>query len=262
MGQFDLETDAVLKQLDFEELSKIPGGEFAEIIGDLLALIGTGGLVAVTSGTAKLLLKIRRLAGASYASNLTFAITAVRNDLKDLYREHAELRARIDSLRSDPKFAEAIAALALRAMHTSVKSRLNRLAWIVVNGVKENDLEAESLDDMLRAAVELTDHDLKILGLIYEMQIDMFSPSSLRWDYATRVNNIRSAWTEWWNENRSKYQGTKGMAFNSSCIRLQATGLIASIGPQSVPLGFSINDYELLTEGRRFYERLQEIAAQ
>lgn len=34
MGQFDSETNAALTQLNWEEISKTPGGEFAEIIGD------------------------------------------------------------------------------------------------------------------------------------------------------------------------------------------------------------------------------------
>ena len=83
MGRFDLETDAALAQLNFEELAKTPGGEFAEIIGDLLTLIGGGGPLTIAGKASNLALKIRRLAGASYTSNLIYVITAVRNDLAD-----------------------------------------------------------------------------------------------------------------------------------------------------------------------------------
>ena len=168
MGQFDLETDAALGQINFEELSTIPGGEFAEIIGDLLKLVGGGGPLGVAGGIFNLLLKVRKLAGASYGSNLIYTITAVRNDLATLYERYGDLRERIDSLRTDPKFAEAISALALQAMHTSVKDRLKRLARIVVNGVKEGDLEPESLDDMMRAATELSEPDIRLLKELYE----------------------------------------------------------------------------------------------
>jgi len=58
MGQFDLETDAALGQINFEELSTIPGGEFAEIIGDLLKLVGGGGPLGVAGGISNLLLKV------------------------------------------------------------------------------------------------------------------------------------------------------------------------------------------------------------
>jgi len=53
-------------------------------------------------------------------------------------------------------------------MHTSVKDRLKRLARIVVNGVKEGDLEPESLDDMMRAATELSEPDISLLKELYE----------------------------------------------------------------------------------------------
>ena len=118
MGQFDLQTDAALGQINYDELSKTPGGEFAEIAGDLLKLIGARGPWSVAGGAVGLSQKIRALAGAGYASNLIYAITAVRNDLADLYSKHADLRERIESLPNNPKFADAIAALALRAMQT------------------------------------------------------------------------------------------------------------------------------------------------
>lgn len=261
MGQFDLETDAALLQLNFEELSTTPGGEFAEIISDLLALIGTGGLWAVAGGASNLLLKVRKLAGASYASNLIFAITIVRNDLKDLYEKHAELRERIESLRTDPKFAEAISALALRAMQTSVKGRLNRLARIVVNGVKDGDLEPESLDDMMRAAVELTEHDILVLRSIYEMQVYFFTPAEMEKPYNFRIDAIRSRWKTWWEQEGTAYLVDGGAAFRSSTVRLQSTELIAAIGLVHVLTGPSVNDFELLFDGKKFYERLQEIGS-
>jgi hypothetical protein len=152
MGQFDSETDAALAQLGWEKLSETPGGEFVEITGDLLSLVGSSNPLALTGKISNLLRKVRRLAGASYGSNLIYVISAVRNDLNVVYERHESLRARIETLPSDPGFVNAISALALRAMHTSVQNRLRRLARIVVNGVKEDDLEPEILDDLLRAA--------------------------------------------------------------------------------------------------------------
>ena len=170
MGQFDRETDAALNELNWEAISETPGGEFAEVIGDLVALTATSGPLGIVGMIPGLLLKIRRLAGASYASNLVYAITAVRNDLETLYERHEDLRARIESLGTDGRFAEAISGLALRAMHTSVKDRLKRLARIVVNGVKEDELDPEGLDDMLRAATQLTNGDISVLKSVAEAQ--------------------------------------------------------------------------------------------
>lgn len=232
MGQFDLETDAALSQLNFEELCKTPGEEFADIIGDLLALIGIAGPLVAASGSSNLLLKIRKLAGASYGGNLVYAITAVRNDLSDLYAKHTELRERVESLPKNPKFADAIAALALRAMHTSVKARLRRLARVVVNGVREDDLDPENLDDMMRAAAELSEPDISLLKELYERHspMDMNETDRGRTDIAERMGSV---------------------------AKLQA---VAFIQLRTPGLDLGANIVILLPQGKRFYERLQEIA--
>jgi len=255
MGQFDLQTDAALTQLNWEELSKTPGGEFAEIIGDLLMLIGTGGLWAVAGGASNLLLKVRKLAGASYASNLLYAISAVRDDLKTLYERHAELRERIESLRTDPKFAGSISALALRAMHTSVKERLDRLARLVVSGVKEGDLGIEGLDDMMRAAAELTAWDLIVLGKMHSSQRHLLSN---RYDSHGWSEQVGHVWTDW---NRifgiSEDQHLK---LRSALSHLQSVGLITEAQTNFVKDGsLARQAFGLLPEGAKFYERLQEI---
>jgi hypothetical protein len=256
MEQSDLETAAALTQLEFEELSKTPGGEFAEIIGDLLMLVGTGGLWAVAGGAASLASKVRKLAGASYASNLIYAITAVRNDLKTLDDGHEDLRARIGSLGSDPKFAEAIAALALRAMQTSVKDRLKRLARIVVNGVKVDDLELEGLDDMMGAAVELKDTDIILLGYHYKHQSHILTEKDMNP-------------TKWYSDIQSAHRRLvdsgaldtrEHLKYRSSYLRLESLGLMQEITSINNFDGVGNELYALLMEGKKFYERLQEIA--
>jgi hypothetical protein len=235
MGQFDLETDAALGQINFEELSTIPGGEFAEIIGDLLKLVGGGGPLGVAGGISNLLLKVRKLAGASYGSNLIYTITAVRNDLATLYERYGDLRERIDSLRTDPKFAEAISALALQAMHTSVKDRLKRLARIVVNGVKEGDLEPESLDDMMRAATELSEPDISLLKELYE-------------HHSVQPMNM----------NETGMDKTEFVERLESVAKLQAAAFVHLRTPG---LDQGANIVVLFPRGKKFYERLQEISA-
>ena len=235
MGQFDLETDAALGQINFEELSTIPGGEFAEIIGDLLKLVGGGGPLGVAGGISNLLLKVRKLAGASYGSNLIYTITAVRNDLATLYERYGDLRERIDSLRTDPKFAEAISALALQAMHTSVKDRLKRLARIVVNGVKEGDLEPESLDDMMRAATELSEPDISLLKELYE-------------HHSVQPMNM----------NETGMDKTEFVERLESVAKLQAAAFVHLRTPGGDQ---GANIVVLFPRGKKFYERLQEISA-
>ena len=253
MGQFDSATDAALAQLNFEEISKTPGGEFAEITSDLLKLVGARGPWSITGGALSLLQRLRALAGASYASNLVFVITAVRDDLADLRARHAGLQERIDSLGPDPRFAEAIAALALRAMHTSVKDRLKRMARIVVNGVKEDDLEPESLDDMMRAAAELKDFDLQVLNTVLGQQQKTNTLS------LSTVDRIINQPIEVWRPlNQSGFFTTENhMEILTSLERLKSVGFCAEIQtttPSWLPRA-------LVTPlGETFLKRVREIA--
>jgi hypothetical protein len=257
MGQFERETDAALAQIEFEALSTTPGGEFAEIIGDLLKLLGGGGPLGIAGGVSSLLLKIRKLAGASYASNLIYTITAVRNDLATLYDRYESLRGRIEALPFDPVFAEAISALALRAMHTSVKNRLARLARIVVNGVKEGDLEPEGLDDMMRAAAELKDADIVLLGRIYDSQRSILKQPSL--SPTNWFQLIQNRWNEF--VDSGALDPSRHLAYRSSFSRLESHGLIQKFREISTA-AVGLEHYALLEEGKKFYERLQEIAVQ
>ena len=259
MGQFDTETDAALTLLNYEALSETPGGEFVEIIGDLLLLIGTGGLWGLTGGASNLALKVRKLAGASYASNLIYAITAVRNDLATLFKNHEELRERIEALPTNPKFAEAISTLALRAMHTSVRDRLKRLARIVVNGVKEDDLEPESLDDMMRAAIELKDTDISMLGKLYQL----WKPLLVRADRAKHATssspNFHNEIQNIWHNFGRSLNPAEQLEYRGSFARLQSHGMIQQVTFSNNEVGRE--PYVLLEDGAKFHERLQEIAA-
>lgn len=253
MGQFDLQTDAALGQINYEELSKSPGGEFAAVVGDLLALNGAGGPLAAVGGISNLLLRIRKLAGASYASNLIYAVTAVRNDLADLYAKHSELRERIKSLPSDPRFAEAVSSLALQAMHTSIRARLSRLARIIVNGVKENDLEPESLDDMMRAAASLTEWDFEVLGRMCSSQKSLVSSRRMSFEWSEQVGHI---WTNW--NNVFGIGEDQHLRLRGALSRLQSLGLIAEVQTNFVKDGsLARQAYGLLPEGERLYERLK-----
>ncbi len=127
MGQFDSETDAALTQLAMEELGASPGSEFAEIISDLLALLGTSGPLGIVGGAFKSPTKNSTTRRRRYTSNLVYAMTAVRSDLTALYERYDHLRERIETLATEPQFSEVISAMALQAMRTSVKSA--SVAW-------------------------------------------------------------------------------------------------------------------------------------
>jgi hypothetical protein len=145
-------------------------------------------------------------------------------------------------------------------LRTSDPGKYSRLARLTINCIFEDDLKPETLDEMMRATVELTEHDINVLGSIYKMQIHLFAAQELQKEYRWRIDAIRSLWEQHWdNQAFSSYQGVNGQAFNSSCARLQSVGLIASIGTKTILRGPTMHDYELLPEGKKFHERLQEI---
>jgi len=254
MSQFDSSTYAALAQIEFEELTKTPGAEIAEIIKNILALLIPGAPLAKASTTMELIAKIRSLAGAGYTSNLIYVTSAVRDDLKILSEQYEELRKRIKNLPCDPHFVEAISALALHAMQTSVKERLRRLARIVVNGVREDDLEPENLDDMMRAAVALKEADIALLKTIYDQQSRLlgYSYDSYQWS-----DQIAATWSG----EFEKTDTLQHVKVRASLMRLQSSGLIASVETTMVRDGsIAHQPFGLLPDGKVFIERLQAIS--
>ena len=174
----------------------------------------------------------------------------------------AEEAERFQRRAESKEFLQALASGVLQTQRTTQESRLKRMAWIIANGLRENDLEPENTDDMMRAAVELKEHDIEVLGSIHKMQRHLFSPAELRKEYSWRINDIHSLWDNWWKSKASQsYQGINGMNLNGSFARLQSAGLIGSIGTTSILHGSTMHDYELLPDGKKFYERLLEIEA-
>lgn len=168
-----------------------------------------------------------------------------------------EFQRRIES----EEFMQCLASGVLQTQRTTQENRIRRMATILANGVREGDLEPENFDDMMRAAVELTEHDVNVLSSIYEMQLHLFSPREIEKEYSWRIDEIHSLWEKQWrNRPRSSYQGINGMNLNGSFARLQSAGLIVSIGTTSILYGPTMHDYELLPAGKKFYEHLQEVA--
>jgi len=249
MGQFDSSTDGALARLESERLLETPGLEFAGLVQDLLGLV-----LGDAAGIVGLIDKIRHLAGASYASNLIYAITAVRDDLKRLYETCEDLRSRIEALPSNPDFVNAISMLALRAMHTSAQDRLKRLARIVTNGVRVEDLAPEWLDDSLRAATELSGDDIRILSTVsVQMQKARLVYSMSTTDGT--INHPREVWQAL--EQRKIITLSNHLSIRGSLARIQSLGFGVEI--QTMESSW-LPRFVVTPEGERFLRSLQEIA--
>jgi hypothetical protein len=131
------------------------------------------------------------------------------------------------------------------------------MALILANGVKENDLEPESLDDMMRAAVELKEADIVLLGKIYESQKSLLKQP--RSNPSHWFGEIQTYWDRF--VDSGALDASKHLAYRSSLSRLESCGLIQKIR-QIDTAAVGLEHYALLEEGMKFYERLQEIAIQ
>ena len=103
-----------------------------------------------------------------------------------------------------------------------MKHRLDRLARLVVNGVKENDLEPENLDDMMRAAVSLTEWDIEVLGKMGSSQGSLISGRRMSFDWSEQVGHLWTNWNSVFGIGEDQH-----LRLRSALSRLQSLGLVA-----------------------------------
>jgi len=148
-----------------------------------------------------------------------------------------------------------MASASLQALRTTQSGRLKRLARILANSVLENDLEPENLDDMMRAAVELKEADIVLLGNIYESQKSLLKQPRL--NPSNWFGQVQTYWDRF--VDSGVLDVSKHLAYRSSFSRLESCGLIQKFR-QINTAAVGLEHYALLKEGATFYERLQEIA--
>jgi hypothetical protein len=256
MGQFDSPSEAALARLKSEELWSVGvngavdktanlGGLILELLGFSGASVGTGFLTA-----------LKNLAANKDEANLIYFGDALVGDIRSLYRICENLNQRFDERMESPEFNAVVANATLYITRTNIESRLKRLAHLIANGVKEGDLEPESLDDMMRAAAELKDADIVLLGKIYDSQSALLRQQ--RFSSGNWFGDVQSYWNEF--VNSGALDASKHLVYRSSFSRLESHGLIQKFREISTA-GVGLEPYALLEEGKKFYERLQEIAA-
>ncbi len=261
MGMFDNEVAADNKMRQFESLSKpATGGLLAgvEAVAESASLVigrpGVG-LIAKTIGVAKKF--TAGLGVATLDENIAHLGNAAELAISRVERKLDGQGVRLDEIErriASPELQEGISEAILQAQRTTQKKRLERMAWILASGVAENDLEPESLDDMLRAALELKERDVLTLGLICSRQAKILSDAE-KWPQHW-YDNVRKDWqaSGFDESGKSDHVGLK-----SSLSRLAAFGFIIAIPPATTTNSPGREPFALLREGMRFYERIQEI---
>jgi hypothetical protein len=259
MSQFDTPTEAALSRFKSEELSSSPvdgavekvanlGGMILEAIGFKGASAGIGFLSA-----------LKNLAANKDEANLIYFGEALVDDIRRLYRLHEELRQQFDESLKSLEFNSAVANATLHITRTNIESRLKRLAHLLTNGVSNNDLEPESLDDMMRAAVELKDRDVSALKFIHSFQSEIMVKAG-KWPDQWLLD-VQKSWQSSTFERGVALQkaGSDDFGWRSSLSRLQAFGFIIAVPANSTTNSPGNEPYGLLPEGFIFLQRLKEM---
>jgi hypothetical protein len=173
--------------------------------------------------------------------------------LRGKEKQQEEFAARLRSQEAQSAYLSAF----FHGLRTSDPEKHRRLGRLTVNCIFADDLKPESLDDTMRAAVELKDSDIILLGHLYKYQNHILTEKGMsptKW-----YSDIQSA------KKRLVESGTldaqKHLSYRSSYLRLEALGLAQEITSMNNFDGVGLELYALLMEGKKFYERLQEIEA-
>lgn len=168
------------------------------------------------------------------------------------YEEHfKDFETRLQSQEAQSVYLSGV----FHALRTSDPKKHLLLGRLSINCVFANELSPESLDGMMRAAVELKETDIGLLGRIYESQKQVVqqSPSLFSHQWCERV-------IAYWEHDFAREQRDH-LAIRGSLSRLQSAGLIVEVRTMAPPDGsLAHQPFGLLPEGAKFCERLQDLS--
>jgi hypothetical protein len=201
----------------------------------------------------------RKLGNSKVNENLESLGQATEDALKraeETLREHGtsidEIKARIES----QELKDGMVSAALQALRTTQTSRLKRMASILANGVKDNELESESLDDMMRAAAELKQSDLLLLRDMYDAEPSLSHALNLQDEDSALFQH----WQDYWDHTfPQRYPNWPARLTSTGFGRLAAMGLIYGTKPTNLMASPVPTNYRISEEGKKFHERLQPI---
>ena len=146
-------------------------------------------------------------------------------------------------------------------LRTPDPEKHSRLARLTINCIFVDDLKPESLDGMMRAAVELTSFDVSLLGDMCEFAMrPKYASSSQSKDQVQP--DLFGIWKDYWHAFPTKCPGISRSSVVGGFGRLSALGLIYGLEATSTGISPVSMNYWITEEGMKFYGRMQEIAVQ
>ena len=147
---------------------------------------------------------------------------------------------------------EAAAALLFdatrRAMNTRAIDRIKRIGMILANSVIQTTIDADSVEEMMRVAMEMSDYEINYLGELVRIEGDLVASSG-------RVARYE-AHTRWEN---GKWGDRVDPELDGVFSKLASYGLVAPVPPPNnlnVMTDFQ-SRYVLLPKGLHFYKLIQ-----
>ncbi|MGD0478541.1 MAG: hypothetical protein ABSA42_00140 [Terracidiphilus sp.] len=217
-------------------------------IGSIAKVFGIAKRFTSGLGVATLEENLNHLGDATEA-----ALSRVEENLNAQGVRIDEIERRLNS----NELLEGIKAATLQAQRTKDKKRLERMALILANGVAKDDLEPESLDDMMRAAVELTTRDVFVLSKLVEAQGPRV-PAFGAGVGGSIINNAQSVWVSLRDNGLISTANSYEIRVNLE--KLKSFGFCFEI-PISAAVSY-LPDVLASPLGIKFIERLQEIGAE
>ncbi len=186
--------------------------------------------------------------GIEAGADTRFREIDARLDGKD-----AEKRVFDARLQSQEAETARLSAL-FHGLRSSDPVKHQRLGAMTISCIYADDMKPEGLDDMMRAAVELTERDVSLLAKIYRSQKTILDnrgsrPFSHQWN-----EQVGGYWEQEFPRSENEHLSIRG-----SLMRLQSLGLIAAAETATRDGSIVHHPFGLPLEGKRFYERLQEI---
>jgi hypothetical protein len=179
-------------------------------------------------------------------------IRRIWEHLEGQVERQKEFETRLNSHEAQVAYLSAC----FHGLRTSDPQKHSRLAFLTINCIFMDDLKPETLDNMMRAAVELKDADIVLLERIYKIQVHI-----IREVTGTDNDRLHRIVTDWTARTKLRIEngGIELGSCRGSLARLQAQAFIQLRTP-GFDAGAEIA--VLLEDGAKFYERLQEIAIQ
>jgi len=253
MNQFDGELAALRNQREMDALGESPGVDrVLDVTVKLAEKVGLPPFMGLFRkvlklGQPSLEKMVEDLEAAAYEE-----IRRIRDHLHGQAKRQEEFEARLNSQEAHVAYLSAC----FHGLRTSDPQKHSRLALLTINCVFVDDLKPESLDGMMRAAVELTEDDISLLGRLRRSQRLILEnianrPFSYQW-----YEQVGASWEGEFSRSEREHLSLRG-----SLMRLRSLGFIAETGA-SLNGELAKQHFGLLFEGKNFYERLQEISAE